>query len=137
MVEVARLLGGLADAYLTLARHDSAAAVLRLQSIPETLCLERRFTCFYGKLTLARLLVARNEYRPAGDLLDRWWWWGRGPARILGVLERGRIAEHLGEREKAVESYRYVADAWRRADPELQPYVAEAREGLARLAGRK
>jgi serine/threonine-protein kinase len=138
VVEGASVLGGLAGAYLTLARQDSAAAVLQLQSVPDTLCSEwTRLSCFYGKLTLARLLAARGEYRPAGDLLDRWWWWGRGPVRILGVLERGRIAEHLGEREKAVESYRYVADAWRRADPELQPYVTEARDGLARLAGRK
>jgi hypothetical protein len=53
------------------------------------------------------------------------------------MLERGRIAEQLGEREKAVKSYRFVADAWRRADPELQPYTAEAREALARLARRE
>jgi len=26
-----------------------------------------------------------------------------------------------------------VADVWRHADPELQPYVAEAKEGLSRL----
>jgi serine/threonine-protein kinase len=137
VVEVASLMGGLAGAYLALARQDSVTAVLQLQAVPDTLCSDRTtFTCFYGKLTLARLLAARGEYRPAGDLLDRWWWWGQGPVRILAVLERGRIAEHLGEREKAVESYRYVADVWRRADPELQPYATEAREGLARLAGR-
>jgi hypothetical protein len=28
-----------------------------------------------------------------------------------------------------------VTEAWRRPDPELQPYVIEAREALARLAG--
>jgi hypothetical protein len=49
-------------------------------------------------------------------------------------LERGRVAERLGEREKAIESYRFVTEAWRRPDPELQPYVSEAREALARLA---
>jgi hypothetical protein len=26
-----------------------------------------------------------------------------------------------------------VANVWRHADPELQPYVAEAREGLGRM----
>ena len=133
----ARLLGALAGAYLTLARHDSAAAVLELKSIPDSLCSAGTFNCFYGKLTLARLLAARSEYRAAGDLLERWWWQGDGPVLILALLERGRIAERLGEREKAVENYRYVADAWRRADPELQPYAAEAREGLARLARRE
>ncbi|HET6577344.1 MAG TPA: hypothetical protein VFG66_03430, partial [Gemmatimonadales bacterium] len=135
----ARLLGALAGAYLTLARHDSAAALLQLESIPDSLCSAGKFSCFYGNLTLARLLAARSEYRAAGDLLERWWWQGfpDGPMLILALLERGRIAERLGEREKAVESYRFVADAWRRADPELQPYVTEAREGLARLARRE
>ncbi len=57
-----------------------------------------------------------------------------GPWFVLATLERGRVAERLGEREKAIESYRFVTEAWRRADPELQPYVSEAREALARLA---
>jgi tetratricopeptide (TPR) repeat protein len=134
----ADLLGALGSAYLMLARHDSAAAVLRLGSIPDTLCSAAPFSssCFYGKLTLARLLAARGEYRQAGNLLDRWWWQGDGAVRIVAVLERGRIAERLGERERAVESYRFVADAWRHADPELQTYATEARRSLARLASR-
>jgi tetratricopeptide (TPR) repeat protein len=135
----ARLLGALAGAYLILARNDSAAALLRLKSIPDTLCPAEGISnsCFYGKLTLARLLAARGEYRSAGDVLERWWWQGDGPVRIVAMLERGRVAEQLGEREKAVESYRYVAEAWRRADPELQPYATEAREALARLTRRE
>jgi hypothetical protein len=52
---------------------------------------------------------------------------------VLATLEHGRVAERLGEREKAIESYRLVTEAWRRADPELQPYVSEAREALGRL----
>jgi hypothetical protein len=32
-----------------------------------------------------------------------------------------------------VEDYRFTAAAWRHADPELQPYVTEARQALARL----
>ena len=39
----------------------------------------------------------------------------------------------MGNREKAVHGYQYVADVWRHADPELQPYVTEAREGLGRM----
>jgi hypothetical protein len=30
----------------------------------------------------------------------------------------------------ALESYQWVADVWRHADPELQPYVTEARAAL-------
>jgi hypothetical protein len=54
---------------------------------------------------------------------------------VLGRLEQARAAERLGERERAARGYQFVADAWRRADPELQPYVAEAQAGLERLSG--
>ncbi len=52
----------------------------------------------------------------------------------LRVLERGRVAERLNDRATAARSYQYVLDAWRHADPELRPYVDEARAGLARLS---
>jgi hypothetical protein len=55
------------------------------------------------------------------------------PSSVIWALERARVAERLGERSKAIRGYQYVADLWRHADPELQPYVTEAREGLARL----
>ena len=54
---------------------------------------------------------------------------------MVGILERGRVAERLNDRDKAVQCYSFVLDAWRNADPELQPYVTEARDGLARLTG--
>jgi tetratricopeptide (TPR) repeat protein len=106
----------------------------RLEAIPDTLCLaDVSANCFHVKLALARLLAARGEYRPAVDLLDRWRWDAEGPFFTLATLELGRIAEAMGERGKAIESYQFVVDVWRRADPELQPYVAEAREALGRL----
>jgi hypothetical protein len=52
----------------------------------------------------------------------------------MGALERGRIAERLGEQPKARDSYQFVVDVWRHADAELGPYVREARSGLERLA---
>jgi eukaryotic-like serine/threonine-protein kinase len=131
----ARLLGAAATAYLALGRGDSAGALQRLEAIPDTLCLADGFAanCFHVKLALARLLSARGEYRRAGDLLDRWRWDANGPFFTIATLELGRIAEEMGERGKAIESYQFVVDGWRRADPELQPYVAEAREALERL----
>jgi hypothetical protein len=51
-----------------------------------------------------------------------------------GSWSGGRIAENLGDQEKAKQTYRFVSDVWRRADPELQPYVDEARSGLSRLS---
>jgi tetratricopeptide (TPR) repeat protein len=126
-----RYLHAAATAYLVLARADSARALGLFQSIPDTLCIVN--DCFYEKLTEARLLTSQGQARQAGALLDRWVWSGEGPLFVLGVLEQARIAEGLGERDKATQSYQLVADVWRRADPQLQPFVVEARNALARL----
>jgi tetratricopeptide (TPR) repeat protein len=133
----ARLLGETSAGFLDLARGDSTEAIRKLSAIPDTLCLADNYAanCFHLNLTLARLLTARGEDRRARALLERWRWSNGGtPSFVLATLELGRIAERLGEREKAIESYRFVTEAWRRPDPELQPYVSEAREALARLA---
>ncbi len=132
----ARLLGGMSAAFLDLARGDSAAAINKLSAIPDSLCLADDYAvnCFHLNLTLARLLEARGDDQRAGALLDRWRWKDRGsPIFVLATLELGRIAERLGDRQKAAESYGFVMAAWQRADRELLPYVAEAREGLTRL----
>ena len=132
----ARLLGSLSDGYLALARGDSAEALRRLSAIPDTLCLADPLgsACFDLNLTRSRLLAARGEDRPAGELLDHWRWsTGPGPQFVLATLELGRIAERLGDRAKAAECYGFVAAAWRRPDRELLPYVEEAREALVRL----
>jgi hypothetical protein len=121
-----------ATAYLALARADSAEALGLFQSIPDTLCIEN--ICFGEKLIEARLLTSQGEARQAGTVLDHWVWSGGGPLFALGILERGRIAESLGERQKARDSYQFVVDVWRHADPELELYVREARAGLERLA---
>jgi len=52
------------------------------------------------------------------------------------ALERGRIAERLGDRPTAIKYYRFVIQAWLHADPDLQPIVADARAALARLGDR-
>jgi eukaryotic-like serine/threonine-protein kinase len=122
-----------ATAYLALAGTDSAEALRLFQAISDTLCLVNH--CFHTKLTEARLLDADGRTREAGAVLDRWIW-GGGTLFGMGLLERGRISEKLGERQKAVDSYQFVADLWRNADSQLQPYVREARAGLERLAER-
>jgi hypothetical protein len=132
----ARLLGETSLAFLELARGDSIAAIRKLSAIPDTLCLADYLTanCFHLNLTLARLLAARGDDRRAGALLERWRWSGGGtPSFVLAALELGHIAERLGDTRKAAECYGFVMAAWRRPDRELLPYVAEAREGLARL----
>ncbi len=133
----ARLLGEMSIAFLDLVRGDSVAALQKLSAIPDTLCLADNYAanCFHLNLTLARLLASRREDQRAAALLERWRWSGGStPSFVLATLELGRVAERLGERQKAAECYGFVLAAWRRADPELLPYVAEAREGLARVS---
>ena len=57
-----------------------------------------------------------------------------GAVAVEPEVRRQSVVRSGHEREKAIESYRFVTEAWRRPDPELQPYVSEARDGLARLA---
>jgi len=59
------------------------------------------------------------------------------PTEGLWALERGRVNERLGKTDKALEAYSFVAAVWRNADPELQPLVQEAKEGLQRLSGER
>ena len=83
------------------------------------------------------MLAAEGQAQPAGAVLDQWVWKAEGPFFVLGRLEQGRIAEALGERQKAKDSYQFVVDVWRHADSELESYVREARAGLERLAVRR
>jgi hypothetical protein len=79
-----------------------------------------------------QLLAARGRYAEAAAILEH-----QMPTVAAGLwdLERGRVYEHLGRRAEAAKAYARVADRWRHADPELQPYVAEARAALKRLSG--
>jgi hypothetical protein len=43
----------------------------------------------------------------------------------------------MGDRRTAAKYYRFVAQAWLHADPELQPVVAEARAAITRLDGKR
>ena len=118
--------------YLALARGDTAAALRRFASLPDSLCS----ACYLERLTWVQLLERRPDDRKARVFLEReleqlgWVF----PSRVLWVLERGRVNERLGNKEKAIVAFRYVTDVWRHADPELQPYVEEAKAALKRLA---
>jgi hypothetical protein len=130
-----RYLHAASIAYLALARADSAGALRFFQTIPDTLCLVN--ACFFEKLIEARLLAAAGQPQEAGAVLDQWVWKAEGPFVVIGRLEQGRIAEKLGDRQKARDSYQFVVDVWRHADPELEPYVREAHTAMERLAAEK
>ncbi len=118
-------------AYAALARRDTAEAVRRFAELPDSVC-----PCLYDRITTAHLLATRGRRSEAARLLER-----SAPLRFwdpfdgLWWLERGRLAETLRQPAKAIEAYRYVAQLWRHADPELQLYLREARAAIARLGG--
>jgi hypothetical protein len=88
-------------------------------------------------LLTARLFAARAQAKEAKAVLDRIWIANWDPSAGILVLERARMADRLGQHEAAGELYRFVADLWKKADPELQPYVAEARDRLERLSAER
>jgi serine/threonine-protein kinase len=128
-----------AAAYLALARRDSAVARVAFQALPDSPCgWGFPPTCLFQKFTQAGLEAAAGKDTLAAATIDRWVAdnWLRlaaTPVIVLARLERARLAEKLGERALAVQYYQFVADVWRNADPELSPYVEEARAGLQRL----
>jgi len=119
--------------YLALARGDSAEALRLFDALPDSACFE---VCQVDELVHIQLLAARGRFpdaaarleRPLGGLAP-----GILPVEMLRALERGRVNERLGNRDRAIEGYSLVVRAWRNPDPELQPYVTEARAALARL----
>jgi serine/threonine-protein kinase len=117
-----------ARAYLALARRDTADALRRFESMPDSLCAR----CEYLIMARQRLQAARGEDRRVLGGAERWVWYPTA-TEVSRALDVARAAERLGERELAIRGHQFVVDAWRHADPELQPYVTEARRALGRL----
>lgn len=118
----------LVPGWQALARGDTAAAIAAL-TIPDSICTS---WCWEARLPLAMLLSAARRDRQAAAILDQdFMSWPS--LKVMWMLERGRVNERLGVRPKAIDAYLYVANAWRNADPMLQPYVEEAKRALARL----
>jgi eukaryotic-like serine/threonine-protein kinase len=122
-----------AEAYLALTRGDSIQALKRFLALPRGGCP----ACYLDQVTTAQLLVEQKDDGRAWQLLQSDLPNATLPSAILWSLLRGRVAERIGEREIAAQSYAWVAGMWRNADPELQPYATEAREGLARLSSER
>jgi serine/threonine-protein kinase len=123
----ARVLARSARAYQALSQRDTARALREMVAFADTLCPE----CGWERLLKARLLVVGGRDREALDLLDQGS--ARFPLLVPWRLERARIEERLGMRDRAVEDYGSVARLWRNPDPELVPIRDEARAALARL----
>jgi len=124
-----------APAYLALARHDTSEALGRFALVSDSLC----FGCYLERLTRARLLALRGRDAEALRLLDtRVYAIGELlPSEVSWALERARVNERLGYRDRAVRDYSFVTRMWAHADSTLQPVVAEARAALKQLSAQR
>ncbi|MDQ3224516.1 MAG: hypothetical protein M3Q75_13765 [Gemmatimonadota bacterium] len=100
----------------------------RFTSLPDTVC-----PCVYDQIVTAQLLLQVGKDREAVAVFEGHYPPFMSPAAGLWRLQRARALERLGRRDAAVEDYRFTAAVWRHGDPELQPYVTEARQALGRL----
>ncbi|HWZ59109.1 MAG TPA: serine/threonine-protein kinase [Gemmatimonadaceae bacterium] len=117
-------------AYLALAKHDTADALRRFATLPDTLC---RGGCALDAITYGELLAGRNQAAAADSLLDRRYRVQITSATdVLLQLALARVANRAGDARTARDAYERVADAWATADSELQPVVTEARAAVAR-----
>jgi serine/threonine-protein kinase len=123
-------------AYLALAKRDTASALRQFLTTRDTL-----HECWYdNRIAIVQLLIAVGRYADAGARLERRWpgtsACSNGFDDVLWTMERARVFDKLGRRRDAAANYAFVADAWRTADPELQSYVRESHNALARLGVR-
>lgn len=133
----ARADANLARAALALARRDTAEALRRFLAFPDSLCsgLHGSLAPSLAPLHMVRfeLLAATGRDREAALLFDNQVTAPLTTGSVMATLERGRIAERLGDRVTAVHTYRFVIAVWGNADPELLPDVGEALVALKRL----
>jgi serine/threonine protein kinase/tetratricopeptide (TPR) repeat protein len=117
-----------ARAALSLALGDTAPAIRGFVYTADPLChnstRQRREVQF-------RLLAASGH-------VDAVWAFDRlHDRRAPLLLERARLAERLGDHPTALKYYDLVPQVWRQPDPELLPYVSEARAAVQRLTGER
>jgi len=125
-----RYLGGAARAYLALAKGDTSGAVARLMALQASDCMYP--FCPYEPLQTAILLSQLGRQSEAWKIIDEIPYYYL-PMAVRWRLVRARVAEKLGKTDEARRAYAYVAAAWKKADPYLQPELNESEAGLRRL----
>jgi len=114
-------------AYAALARRDTAQATQLFANLPDSV-----LTIPFDLFVRARL-VGRQDPKRALELLERY---SSGSDLLAAAreLERGRLAEKIGDRERAVDAFSYVAAIWANADHrQLKDAAKEANDALKRL----
>jgi hypothetical protein len=89
------------------------------------------------RFDLGRRYLASGDFRAARRQLESFYSWDFAPNALFGILElqRGQVAEGLGELEQAKVHYGNVVRWWKDCDPDARRVFDEARSGLVRLTG--
>jgi len=111
------------EAYGLLRRGDPEAAVEKLEEV-------RRYKASPRVRTvLAYALMELERWEEAVPYLAGW-----DDTYSHRHYHLARAYEGMGEYGKAAKEYAFFVEAWEDADPELQPWVEDARRALERLA---
>jgi tetratricopeptide (TPR) repeat protein len=111
------------EAYGLLRRGDPEAAVEKLEEV-------RRYQASpFVRTVLAYALMELERWEEAVPYLAGW-----DDTYSHRHYHLARAYEGMGEYGKAAKEYAYFVEAWEDADPELQPWVEDARRALERLA---
>jgi serine/threonine-protein kinase len=127
-------------ALLAVSRGDSAGA-RRALAEPDSTAKYKHMYQVYSRPYAAQAYYLLGDYETTLRVLEgfepsnlytggfdaRWGMLGR--VRLL----RGAAYERLGRLAEAGAEYRQVMSQWKLADPELQPFLDQARRGLARV----
>jgi tetratricopeptide (TPR) repeat protein len=114
-------------AYAALAKGDTTTATRLFDALPDT-----TINVPLDQFMRARLIGKKDPQR-AIAILERH---TNTPDLLYAAreLERGRLAERINDRERAVDAYSYVASVWRNAESQpLRDGAKEAADALKRL----
>jgi tRNA A-37 threonylcarbamoyl transferase component Bud32/tetratricopeptide (TPR) repeat protein len=120
-------IGQSARAYYQLARADTVAATKAFEQLSDSLIH------FPIDQFIRARLIARSDPKRAYQMMTAKQLTG-DVVSVARELEIGRLGEKLGETQRAVDAYAYVANAWQNTDSEqLKNAVKESRDALKRL----
>jgi len=122
-----------AQAWLALARGDTAAALRLFLAVPDSLCPG----CYAQRIARAELLLKADRIAEARAILSLELTaivGGPRPMEIRWRLLRAQAAQRAGDDDTSASAgFRNVLAMWHDADPVLQPFVDTARAALQRL----
>jgi tetratricopeptide (TPR) repeat protein len=123
-----------AEGFVALARGRSADAIDRLRSAARgwgcLICNQVQIGQAFEQMGQKDSALAAYERYAVYQI---YWAIGQEVELAPTYVRLGELYEERGDRRRALEYYGKFVDMWKKADPELQPRVAEVRQRIAEL----